>query len=277
LWRNRVVLTSGALLLLSVHLLSAGVKPHGRAAKPSIVLIEGLAPVQTASTRLVQGFDDIVHDYLDLVGSRRENRRLRAELAQLRTERSQLAELEVENRRLSELLELREALQLKAIAANIIGSDATGVSRTLILNEGSANGLEPEMAVLSIGGVVGKIISVSPSAARVLLINDHNSALDAFDQRSRARGIIAGVVEDDLTMRYVDRSEDIAKGDAIVTSGLDGIFPRGLLVGTVKNVERKGPGLFLNVEVTPAADFHRLEQVLVVTQKPPPAPGPGKG
>ena len=125
------------------------------------------------------------------------------------------------------------------------------------------------MAVLSNQGVVGKIIAVSPHASRVLLIDDHNSALDGFDQRSRARGIVAGLVDDGLILKYTDRSEDIRAGDTVVTSGLDGIFPRGLLVGTIKYVHREGPGLFLNVSIAPAVEFRGLEQVLIVTQPPP--------
>lgn len=275
--RYRVVLTCAALLLVSAHLLTTGVAPDAKAAKPARFLMTVLSPVQMASTRLAEGIGDIVHDYLDLVGAQHENRRLRAQLSQLKAEQSRLVELETENRHLGELLGLREATRLKGIAANVIGSDATGLWRTLILSEGSDSGLRPDMAVLSTEGVVGKIIAVSPNASRVLLINDHNSALDAFDQRSRSRGIIAGVVDDGLTMKYVDRTDDIRKGDVIVTSGLDGIFPRGLLVGTVKNVDRKRPGLFLNVEVTPAVDFRQLEQVLIVTQMPPKVPAQAKG
>jgi rod shape-determining protein MreC len=125
------------------------------------------------------------------------------------------------------------------------------------------------MAVLANQGVVGKIIAISPHASRVLLIDDHNSALDGFDQRSRARGIVAGLVDDGLILKYADRSQDIRVGDSIVTSGLDGIFPRGLLVGTIKSVHRGGPGLFLGVRIEPAVDFRELEQVLIVTQPPP--------
>jgi rod shape-determining protein MreC len=103
----------------------------------------------------------------------------------------------------------------------------------------------------------------------VLLIDDHNSALDGIDQRSRARGIVAGMVDDGVIMKYVDRGEDIKAADTVVTSGLDGIFPRGLLVGTVAGVHREGPGLFLVVQLTPAVHFHELEQVLVVRQQAP--------
>ncbi len=160
-------------------------------------------------------------------------------------------------------------METKAVAANIIGSDAIGVSRTLIISEGSRNGFRRDMAVVSNDGVVGKLIAIAPDVSRVLLIDDHNSALDAVDQRSRARGIVAGVIDDGLIMKYVDRSEDIKAGDSIVTSGMDGIFPRGLLIGQVTSISQDGPGLFLNIAVQPAVDFRKLEQLLVLTEKPP--------
>ena len=125
------------------------------------------------------------------------------------------------------------------------------------------------MAVIANQGVVGKIIAISPHASRVLLINDHNSALDGFDQRTRARGIVAGLVDDGMILKYADRSQDIHVGDTVVTSGLDGIFPRGLLVGTIQSVHREGPGLFLGVKITPAVDFRQLEQVMILTEPPP--------
>ncbi len=211
---------------------------------------------------------DFLHNYFDLVGVRQDNLHLQQQLAQLEGQQRRMAELEAENRHLADLLELREALATTAIAANVIGSDATGLSRTLMLSAGDLQGVQRGMAVISIDGVVGKLIAVSHDAARVLLISDHNSALDAFDQRSRARGIIAGVVEDGLVMKYVDRSEDVKPGDMIVTSGMDGIFARGLLVGTVARVSQEGPGLFLNVEVKAAVNFRELEQVMILTARP---------
>jgi rod shape-determining protein MreC len=278
LWRNRVLITGAILLLISAHFLWSGVRPDQRAAKPRGLVMEGLAPVQIAAARLTDGGAGIIHDYFDLVGVQRENTRLRADLAREQTQRARLAELEVENLHLSDLLELKQALALKSAAANVIGADASGLARTVVVEGGADQGFAAGMAVLSTEGVVGKLIAVGPTSSRVLLINDHNSALDAFDQRSRVRGIVAGVVDDGLTMKYVDRSEDVKNGDTIVTSGLDGIFPRGLLVGEVTAVLREGPGLFLTVNVAPAADFRRLEQVLVVTQRiPQPPPAEPKG
>jgi len=272
-----VLLTSGALLILSLHLISTGVHPGDLAARPASAFLEIIRPIDSGFIHITSGASGIVNDYLALVHVREENAHLRLELARVKSDQARLAELETENRHLSELLELRDVLGLNAVAANVIGSDATGLSHTLILASGESDGLRPGMAVLSNQGVVGKIIAVSPHASRVLLIDDHNSALDGFDQRSRARGIVAGLVDDGLILKYTDRSEDIRAGDSVVTSGLDGIFPRGLLVGTIKYVHREGPGLFLNVSIAPAVEFRRLEQVLIVTQPPPHIDDPVKG
>lgn len=261
------MLTTALLLLLALHLLSTGVRPDARANKPSLVLMEALKPLLTVESQMADEGSDFLHNYFDLVGVRQENLRLKQQLAQLEGQQRRMAELEAENRHLADLLELRDVLGASAVAANVIGSDATGLSRTLMLSAGDRQGVQRGMAVISIDGVVGKLIAVSHDAARVLLISDHNSALDAFDQRSRARGIVAGVVEDGLTMKYVDRSEDIKPGDMIVTSGMDGIFTRGLLVGTVARVSQEGPGLFLNIEVKAAVDFRELEQVMILTTR----------
>jgi rod shape-determining protein MreC len=268
LWRYRVGLTSGVLMILSLHLISSGVKPGDIASRPAGVMLTLLSPLQEALNQIAHGGTGFVRNYLDLVNVRADNQRLKAELAELKTNQSRLVELETENRHLSELLDLHDVLGGNSIAASVIGSDANGLARTLVISQGAASGLKPGMAVLSFQGVVGKVIAVSPHAARVLIIDDHNSALDSFDQRTRARGIVAGVVDDGITMKYVERSQDVRPGDVIVTSGLDGIFPRGLLIGTIKSVSGEGPGMFLSVTIAPAVDFRGLEQVLVVTQMP---------
>jgi len=269
LWRNRVLLAGGILLILSLHLISTGVHPGDLAAAPESAFLEVISPVTGAFTHLSDGSSSIVRDYVDLLHVRDENAQLRNELARVKSDQARLTELEVENQHLGELLELRDALGSKAVAANVIGSDATGISRTLVLSSGTDDGLRPGMAVLANQGVVGKIIAVSPNASRVLMIDDHNSALDGFDQRTRARGIVAGLVDDGVILKYADRSQDIKVDDTIVTSGLDGIFPRGLLVGTIQSVHREGPGLFLGVRITPAVDFRQLEQVMILTDPPP--------
>ncbi|HEX4209901.1 MAG TPA: rod shape-determining protein MreC [Candidatus Binataceae bacterium] len=269
LWRNRVVLTGGLMLLLALHLISSGVTAEGRSGRPVLVLMEVLRPFQAFESNLAENFHGFFSDYIDLVDVREENDRLKRKLAQVQSERTRLVELEVENHHLSDLLELREALATSGVAARVIGGDATGLAHTLVLSQGSSMGLHPEMAVISTDGVVGKLITVSPNASRALLIDDHNSGLDALDQRSRARGIVTGIAADGLIMKYVDRTGDVKPGDAVITSGMDGIFPGGLLVGQVVQVSQEGPGLFLNIAIKPAVDFSKLEELLVLTERPP--------
>jgi rod shape-determining protein MreC len=275
LWRNRVALLGGVLLLLAAHMLSTGVKQGDTLARPEGLISEALRPFQAASARMGQSAGDLFHHYFMLSSVARENQRLSEEVEQLNQRQARMVELELENRRLSELLDLKEALDLKVTAADVIGSDATGMARTLILSQGSGNGLAGGMGVIATGGVVGKLISTSPNASRVMLLNDHNCAIDAFVQRSRSRGIVSGVADDGVIMKYVERTEDIKVGDAVVTSGLDGVFPRGLLIGSVSAIERKGPGLFLNISIEPAANLRKLEQVLVIMQTPPHLADPG--
>ena len=235
-----------------------------------------MKPFQVGGARLAEGASGIVRDYLDLVGVQRENRQRKSELASEQSVETQLNELEAENQHLSELLDLKQILDYRTVAADVIGADASGLSHTLVLEGGADQGFTSGMAVISPEGVVGRIITVGRDASRVLLIDDHNSAFDALDQRTRVRGIISGVVDGGVIMKYVDRSEDVKTGDTIVTSGLDGIFPRGMLVGTVTAVNDQGEGLFYYITLDPAADFGRLEQVMVITQRitPPPDVAP---
>jgi rod shape-determining protein MreC len=276
LWRNRVVLLGGILLLLAAHMLSSGVKQGNVLARPEGLVSEALRPFQASSARMLRSAGDIFHQYFFLTNLTRENRHLQAEVDGLNEREARMVELEQENRRLAELLDLKEALDLKMVAAEVIASDATGLARTLILGQGSDAGLRPGMGVIATGGVVGKLIASSPNASRVLLLNDRNCAVDGFDQRSRARGIVSGMADDGIIMKYVERTEDIKVGDTVVTSGLDGVFPRGLLIGTVSAIGREGPGLFLNISIKPAANLRKLEEVLVITPTPARPLDPGK-
>jgi rod shape-determining protein MreC len=269
LWRNRVALLGGVLLLLAAHMLSSGVKQGDTLARPEGLVSEVMRPFQAASARMVESAGDLFRHYFELAHVAQDNARLKEEIAELNQRQASMVELELENRRLAELLDLKEAVDLKMIAADVIGSDATGMARTLILSQGSLSGLQPGMGVITTGGVVGKLVTASRNASRVMLLNDHNCAVDAFVQRSRARGIVSGWADDGVIMKYVERTADIKTGDAVITSGLDGVFPRGLLIGSVSAIERQGPGLFLNVSIKPAAELRNLEQVLVIVQTPP--------
>jgi rod shape-determining protein MreC len=169
---------------------------------------------------------------------------------------------------LRQLLELRDRAELETAAAEIIAAGATPEFRTVTIDKGSTDGLRADMAVISPAGVVGRVILSSPRAAKVQLLVDRNAAAGAVLERSRAQGVVVGVGADGLRMDYVPGTADVKPGDLVVTSGIDGIYPKGFVIGTVETVER-GAGTYHEVRIRPAVDFSRIEEVLVVLTPPP--------
>jgi rod shape-determining protein MreC len=137
-----------------------------------------------------------------------------------------------------------------------------------LVNKGEKDGVTKDMAVATSEGVVGRVIEVSPDTAKVLLITDANSSLDVIIQRSRAHGIMEGKIDEVCILKYVQKNEDVQVGDIVITSGLGGIFPKGLVVGKVSQVDRKRPGIFQHIEVSPAVDLSRIEEVLILEERP---------
>jgi rod shape-determining protein MreC len=150
--------------------------------------------------------------------------------------------------------------------AQVTGRDPTGWFKSVIIDKGRGAGLELNMPVVNASGVVGRIVSVSPNYAKVLLIIDQNSAVDCLVQRSRDRGMVKGLSAEICKLDFVVKSSDVATEDVVVTSGLGGIFPKGLPVGKVLNVKEASGELFKDIEVRPVVDFSKLEEVLVILE-----------
>ena len=168
------------------------------------------------------------------------------------------------------LLQLRDSSNLSTIAAEIIGDAAAPDIRTMTIDKGTKDGLRPDMAVIAPAGVVGRIVVPSARAAKVQLLIDRNAAAGAIIERSRAQGVVVGGGDNQLQMEYVSEVFDIVAGDIVVTSGIDGIYPKGFVIGRVETVEKSG-GAYKRIVVRPAVSFSSLEEVLVVV-----SPGPGK-
>lgn len=262
--RNRLLLTSGCLLIASLFLFSVSLRSRPYRDPIAHVLLDGLAPFQNAFTWLRGRTRGVWMGYINLVDTKRENRHLRERMAALESELIRLSELEQANRRLTELLQFRTAIRGVAYGARVIGRDPLPWFRTLTVDRGARDGVRRGMAVLSPQGVVGQIAEVSRTAARVLLLTDHNSGIDAMIQRSRARGIVQGAHEEGCYMNYLRQDEDVAVGDRVVTSGMDGIFPKGILIGEVAEVTRRHRGLLQAAVVRPSAPVERIEEVLIV-------------
>jgi len=261
--RHQVLLSSGAFLMLSFVLLSANRGGTRRYDPLGAVFLEVMRPMQSVTVQTTGSVSSLWSRYLALVAVSAENDRLRLRLRAFEAERHRDVEIELENRRLSRLLGFRADVPSEGVTARVIGRDASGLFQTLAPNRGETDGIKPGMAVVCADGVVGRIAQASPHAARVLLISDHNSGVDALVQRTRARGIVEGIVDDGCGLKFVKRTEDVQVGDAVITSGLDGIFPKSLPVGHVVAVDKRGQGLFQYAEVAPRVDFSQLEEVLV--------------
>lgn len=262
--RNQVLLSAFLSVLLSLYIIAPAAKGQLRADPIGPLLIALMRPFQTGIQAMGGGIRHVYLNYASLRGLGVENERLKARIEQLEAERNRLLEEEATNKRLRELMQFRSELPAGSVTASVIANSASTWFHSLLLDKGKSAGVDKGMAVISHLGVVGQVVSVTSKNAKVLLITDSHSGVDAIVQRSRARGIVAGSLENGPIMKYVKRSDDLQEGDRLVTSGLDGVFPKGLLVGAVSKVNKKSIGLFQHVEVNLAVDPARLEEVLVV-------------
>jgi rod shape-determining protein MreC len=274
--RYSVLVTSGTLLLFSLVLLTANARGRRRIDPLGAVALELITPVTSLLSTIESALRHTWSGYVDLVGVRQDNEWLRRRVRELEARADRTVDVASQNSRLQALLDLREAMPGQAVAARITAADAAELFRTVILNKGERDGVAAGMAVVAPQGVVGRIIATSPNASRVLLLEDHASGVDALVERTRARGIVEGAADGGCLLKYVKRREDLQVGDRIVTSGLDNIFPKGVLIGEIVRLVRKDQGLFQTAEMQPAVDFSKLEEVLVVpahtSEIPPMAP-----
>lgn len=204
-------------------------------------------------------------DYIYLHNVRQENRQLHEQLEQLRIQQVRLQQDAAQAHRLQALLGFKEQFIDQTVAAQVIGSSGSELSRVLTLDKGARDGIRPDMAVITPDGVVGKIVRVFPGSSQVLEITDQSSGVGAILEKSRLQGIVKGTPEGDPMLDYIMMDEPVAGGERVLTSGGDRIFPQGLPVGTVTRVTR-GHDLFHAIYLKPAADLNRLEEVLIITR-----------
>jgi rod shape-determining protein MreC len=218
--------------------------------------------------------------YIGLRRVRADNEALRRRIAGLQVELQQQRALAQRSAALEKLVGLRSQIGLPTTAARIMGSDATQYFRTVTIDKGSADGLRPDMAVIAPTGVVGRVVSpLGARAATVQLLVDRNAGAGAVVERSQAAGVVVGAAgdqDDALRMEYVSTIADVKAGDVVVTSGIDGIFPKGFMLGTVESVE-KGAGQYKAIRLRPAVDFRAVDEVLVVLTPPPATIKPSEG
>jgi len=227
-------------------------------------LLSVVSPLLQPVSRTSGFVEEIWDDYIRLVDTHHENMRLREDIRALNLQVLKGNESLLANQRLERLLEMKESVPAPTIAATVIGEDVASWFRTLVINRGSSSGIRNGMAVISADGVVGQTVKVSTSTSRVLLLTDHASGLSATIQRSRARGVVKGKGEMLCTLEFTTREEDVKVGDTVITSGIGGVFLKGLPIGEVTMVKRGEYGIFQTVSIRPAVNLPHLEEVLVV-------------
>ena len=256
-----------ALVTLCVCVLALYIHRHrqGQTGKIDNFLISVAGNLQKTFFYFTQGTRSILDHYLFLVNAQKQNDEFRKEMDLLRTKLTQLQEVELENARLRESLQFRARAEQPLLAAHVVAHDVSTDYFGVRVDKGAKQGVRVGMGVISPSGLVGRVLRVAPNYSDVLTLVDPTSNIDGIIQRSRARGIISGQSKQ-LTckMKYLDRLEDVAVNDTIVSSGFGDIFPKGLLVGYVTSVVPSPNGILQNVTVKSAVDIYRLEEVFIV-------------
>lgn len=263
-----LVLLTGIGILAALVFYSLNI-PHKRNAN---VIERGVlmafSPIMKPAAHISGFFEHAWDNYINLVDVRQENLRLRDEIKGLNTRIVTATETALANQRLEKLLDMKNSIKAPSLTASVVGEDVSSWFSTLVIDQGSANGIAEGMAVVAADGVIGQIVKVAPTTSRVLLLTDHASGIAATIQRSRARGVVKGKGEGLCSLEFTTREEDVKVGDMVITSGIGGVFLKGMPIGEVTMVKRGEYGIFQTVTIRPSTNISHLEEVLVVLRNP---------
>src|SRR6202453_2338105 len=266
-YRNLTILVG--VLFLQVLGLAVQVKRSADAENTRLIrvwAVDAITPFERVVVWAQNGTRDLWHNYCFLRGVRAENRQLKQQIEQMRLDQVRLSEDAQQAHRLQQLLTFKEQFIAKTVPAQVIGSSGSDLSWSIYIDKGSNDGIAQDMAVITSGGIVGKVLRVFPSTSLVLMINDQSSGVGAMLEKSRLQGVLRGTANGEVILERVMSDEQVTPGETVLSSGGDQIFLKGLPVGTVTKVS-PGRELFLNIQIKPAADLSRLEEVLVITEK----------
>jgi len=254
-------------LLTAIFILFISMAGRKEFTAPHKFGLEVIGPFQTAISNVSNYVSGFWGKYIGLINVRQENEQLRQELLKYKAANIEYREAVATNVRLQKLLELKESLPPPTMTAEIIGKDPSLWFRTLTINRGSSDGVQKGMPVVTVEGVVGQVLTSSPNYSKVLLATDPNSAIDIITQKTRVQGIVKGLGREAFALHYVLKSAVVEKGDYVLTSGLGGVFPKGLMVGTVSDIKKSRRGMFQDIEIEPAVDFSQLEYLIIIMKK----------
>jgi rod shape-determining protein MreC len=232
-------------------------------------LLDAAVPIQKAVSWPFQAIQGAWVHYMALVGVREENQSLRDDVTRLEEENLQLREALVASGRLERIAEMRDDFEVPMLPTELVGRDVSPWFHSVLLDRGRGDGVRSGMPVISGDGLVGLVVATSRTAAKTKLLLDRQTAIDGTVQRSRARGIVRGTGSEKLEFEFVARGGDVQVGDLVITSGLGGVYPKGLLIGEVTKVSEPGAKLMQKATLSPSVDFGRLEHAFVMLRRGP--------
>jgi len=265
MFSKKMALIVGGIVLITVNVILLSITSKSRSTLGvGRVGLSFVAPFQELVTRSVRFTRGVWEHYFFLVSVAQENNILKKMLNESIEKNNQWHEIELANTRLRNLLNFQKAPTNRVVAAEVIGKDPSGWFKTVVIDKGKAEGLQKGLPVVLPQGIVGQVIEVSSHYSKVMLVIDRNSAVDALVQRSRARGIIKGASADQCRFEFVLRKHDVQIGDTVISSGLDGVYPKGLRIGRVSDLSERKSDIFYDITVAPFVDYETLEEVLVI-------------
>ncbi len=261
-FKRRTILIVLVLFFIAIQLFSLDLRERNSQNPVSKLVLNITYYPQMAVSGVTDKAVSAWRDYIDLMHVNEENKRLREELLALRQEKFESAEIKAQNARLKKLLDFKDVSLYPVVSANVIGASPSILrSQVVIVDKGAADGITEGMPVASYNGIVGRILLASDKSSEVLLITDPVSAVDAYIHRTRARGIVKGVGSG-CVMEYIENKSDVSVGDKVISSGKDGFFPKGVIIGTVTDISPSGS--FISAGVSPHVDLNSLEEVVII-------------
>ncbi len=265
--RYFLIVASLILSILSFQIASSNVRGIG-----SSIIIGGVAtivtaPVMSTFNYTVDGIRGIWNSYMYLVNLKQENETLKDIVIKLKQENNRLQEGLLTDNRLREFFSFTENMPISFKASTVIGINNLDWFSTVTVDKGSEDNIEKDMAVLTANGIVGRVIETYSKTSKVLLTIDPRSNIDVIIQRTRIKGIAEGKGDNRLILKYVQQFEDIQIGDIVVSAGIGGIFPKGVMVGEVVKVEKSDDSFFKSIEIKTSVDFKKLEEVLIAANQ----------
>jgi len=255
-----IVLVAAGIIFLSITSRHTSISSGVRRFAIAFVI----SPFQSVVNDSVRSIKDFWRHYFFLVSAAKENDDLKKALSRAVETNNQCRETELSNARLRKFLNFQKTKAGRVLAAEVVGRDPSPWFKAIIVDKGKADGIERDFPVVVSDGIVGQVAEVADHYSKVMLIIDRNSSVDALVQRSRARGIVKGESAGQCAFEYVLSNDDIMTGDNVVSSGLDGVYPKGLRIGFVTGIVKNKSEIFQATDVMPYVNFEKLEEVLIV-------------